>query len=468
LCPAFDTIARFSYLVLVRNRLTHPEDRPLRRILGTATVTCVGLGVAIGSGILATPGEIAGQICSGRLILLAWLLGGLVTFLESLVTAELSTRIPLAGGEYQFLRSAFGDFAAFFFGWSFTIFIVGAGAGTIAAALGQFTAELLNIQSSNVASLIGFASIIGVLLANLMGLRAGALIQNGLTIVKVIVVVGIGMGAMISAGRYTPIHAAAEGDVSLRSFLLAFVSVFWSYSGSTDSAKLAEETIGARRAIPRGLTFSAVSLTCVYLLYNYGLLCAVSPAAMRDAPSVAALAFSGIGGFQVRGLILIASIMICLGSISSTLLSNVRVTFAMARDGLAPSILARMSQRQAPIPSLIFAALIGGVFVLNRSFSRILGIYFMASAILYGLSYMSLIVFRLRDAKENTPPGDCYRVPFGPLIAILLTVFQVGIAVLIAMEDLKRNGRDSLYMLGILLAIAGMYPVWKWLTRQNL
>ena len=432
----------------------------IRRLLGTLTIACVGLGVAIGSGIFATPGEIAAQLPSPGLILAAWLLGGVVTFLQSLVTAELSTRIPLAGGEYQFLRGAFGDFAGFFFGWSFTIFIVGAGAGTIAAGLGEFAATLLG-SPKNLIAAFGLASIAAVLAINLLGLRAGAFFQNFLTLLKVAAVVGIGFGAMFAARRWTPQPVESGASAGLKPFLLAFVGVFWSYSGSTDSAKLAEETIGARHAIPRGLAWSAGLLTVVYVLFNYGLLCAVSPAQMAGKSDAVSLAFADIGGMDIRKLILAVGVLICLGSLSSTILSNVRVTFAMARDGLAPKMFAQMSSRQAPIASLILAATIACIFVLNRSFGQILGIYFMASAILYGMSYMSLLVFRHREQNEPSASGDYYRVPFGRSVAVLLTVFQLSIAAMIAHDELRKGGRDSLYMLALLAAVALMYPLWK-------
>src|SRR5262245_26071493 len=281
----------------------------IRRLLGTLTIACVGLGVAIGSGIFATPGEIAAQIPSPGLILAAWVLGGVVTFLQSLVTAELSTRIPLAGGEYQFLRAAFGDFAGFFFGWSFTIFIVGAGAGTIAAGLGGLATSLLGLPKQYDAAL-SLAAIILVLAVNLLGLRAGAYFQDLLTMLKVAAIVGIGIGAMFAARRWTPQPPEQVLAVNVKPFLLAFVNVFWSYSGSTDSAKLAEETIGARHAIPRGLAWSAGLLTLVYVLFNYGLLCALPPAQMAGKSDAVALAFANIGGLDIRKLILAAGVLI--------------------------------------------------------------------------------------------------------------------------------------------------------------
>ncbi|MCH7871589.1 MAG: amino acid permease, partial [Planctomycetes bacterium] len=120
--------------------------RPLKRIIGTPTALLLGMGVAIGSGIFRTPGEVAGYLQSPWIIMLAWLLGGSVTLAQGMITAELSTRFPKAGGEYVYLREAFGEFAAFFFGWSYTIFILGGAAATIGRAFGDFGCDLFAIS----------------------------------------------------------------------------------------------------------------------------------------------------------------------------------------------------------------------------------------------------------------------------------------------------------------------------------
>src|SRR5690606_26567890 len=123
--------------------------------------------------------------------------------------------------------------------------------------------------------------------------------------------------------------------------------------------------------------------TGVYLLYNYALLCAMSPADMAGRADVHAVIFHGVTAAPVESLILLASVLICFGSLSSVFLANTRVTFALARDGLTFPFLARMSERQAPTASLIVCGAMACLFVLNRRFTEILNIYFMGSAVLF-------------------------------------------------------------------------------------
>jgi len=449
-------------------------------MLGSATVVCVGVGAAIGSGIFATPGEAALHLTSAWWILAVWVVAGFITLLQSLVTAELATRFPQAGAEYQYLKAAYGDFAAFFFGWSFTVFIVGGGAATIAAALGEFAAALFDLESRWAAPLLGSLAIVGVMSVNLLGLRTGALAQNALTILKVVALLAIAVGVLIVSDRAVPVSSAAgSGAVatgatacpvpSFDAFMLALLPVFWAYSGATDSAKLAEEVKDVHRALPRALLGTVLLLTVVYVAYNYALLCALPPAAMAGTRSVPALAFAGVEGLPFSKLILGASVLICLGAISSVFLANVRVPFALARDGLTFRWLGKMSRRQAPVGALLVAAVIACAFVLSRSFGQILRIYFLASAVLFGLTYVSLIVFRVRDSRTGRGfPSQAYKAPAGKLIAVALIIFELVIAERIIAADVRTwqdaatpNSYDSLLTLALLAAVAVLYLIWS-------
>lgn len=456
-----------------------PAKVTLRRLVGATTIVAVGVGGAIGSGIFRTPGELAVYFKSPWVILGLWLLAGLLTLMQSLVTAELATRFPLAGGEYQYLKHAYGRFAAFFFGWSFTVFIIACGAGSIAAALGDFAAKLSGLEAHRSASsLFGCAAIVLVISVNCIGLRAGAFTQNALTLLKTLAVIGIAAGAFYVSGRFLPSEPATVTTQSaatsmsplaaFASFFQAMLLAFWPYTGATDPAKLAEETRDVHRAMPRALVTTVFILTGVYLTYNYALLCAMSPSDMAGRDDVHAVIFHGVTGAPVEALILLASILICIGSLSSVFLANTRVTFALARDGLTFSILARMSSRQAPTVSLIVCGAIACFFVLNRRFTEILNIYFMGSTVLFGLSYLSLIVFRLRDRKSGKgAPLTVYRMPFGIPTAGILVLIELGIAWSLVMGDIDTWNKpdvepryDTLLSLALLPLLAICYLAW--------
>ncbi len=430
--------------------------RPLQRILGTPTAVFVGIGVAVGSGVFRTPGDVAGELHTPLMILLAWAFGGLFMLMAAMVSAELATRFPQAGGEYVYLREAYGDFVAFFFGWAYTIFVIGGGAATIAAALGDFGCELFKLDGSwsgpMAASAIALTTTI-----NAMGLRTSATAQNILTAAKLltlIAVIAIGFAVGSETLSFTTVPEAAHGWSILPIFAAGALPALWAYSGTTDSAKLAEEIKDVRRALPRALIGSTAALTAVYLLFNVALMRIVPPEEMAGLAFVPGEAMSRVFGPTGRTAMLAVAMLVCLGSLSSTVLATIRVTFALARDGLTFRFMARMSPSQAPVNALIVVGGVAMILVLNRGFRDVLRIYFFASAVLFGLSYATLFIFR---SREKRCPDHVFRCPAGRLQAGFLILIELGLAINIAISQ----PRDAMYMAVVFVALAALYGIWK-------
>ncbi len=439
---------------MVEKRLQ--RSQPLKRVLGSPTALLIGMGVAIGSGIFRTPGEVAAQLQFPWLIIAAWVLGGAVALMQGMVSAELSTRFPEAGGEYVFLREAYGDFTAFFFGWAYTIFVIGGGAAIIARALGDFAAELFLLDPGWSGPLAALAILV-VTLINAAGLRAGAITQNTLTCLKIIallVIVLIGFLYGTVPLEQNPRARAVATSPTLGLFLSAFIPVLWAYSGTTDTVKMGEEVKDVRRAMPRAVIGSAVALILLYVMVNLALMRIVPTSEMAGLASVPGEAMGRLFGPAGRSAMHVVAILVCLGALSSTVLATIRVTFALARDGLTFRFMSYMSKRQAPVPALVVVAAVAMVLVLNRNFYAVLRIYFFASAVLFGLSYASLIIFRLR---EDEFPSNVYRCPLGWLQAVILIVIQFALAITIAYTE----PRDTLYTGALLVAIGALYLVWK-------
>ncbi len=426
---------------------------PLKRILGAPTAWCIGMGVAIGSGIFRTPGDIATQLPSTTLIVAAWIVGGLIVSIQGLVTAEVATRFPQAGGEYVFLREAYGRFVAFFFGWAYTVFVIGAGSAVIAIAFGDFACGFFGLAPTH-AGVLGAAAIIAVTGVNVLGLRTGANTQNVLTILKILALLIIVVAGLFRGT--TPLTAAValqQQQFSFGPFLAALLPVLWSYDGTTDSVKLAEEIRDVRRALPMAVIGSAVSLTVIYVLVNLALLRVIPAHEMTGLASVPGAAMERLFGEKGAVAISVVAMLVCLGSISSTIPATVRVTFALARDGLTFRRLASMSEDQAPVPALLVVGGIATLFALLRDFTQVMGIYFLAATVLYGLSYASLIVFRHR---EREVPAHVFRCPCGPALALTAIVVQFSIAAYIAVQ----SPRDALYTGALLIVLAVLYFAW--------
>lgn len=443
------------------------QQTSLQRILGMPTTWLLGIGVAVGSGIFRTPGIVAGALEVPWLIALVWVIGGLVALMQGMVSAELATRFPKAGGEYVYLREAYGQFVAFFFGWAYTVFIIGGSAAVIGAAFGDFGCELLwpNDLAHSRSGALAAAAIVAVTIVNALGLRIGAGAQNVLTVLKLVAlgaIIGVGflvapnpqsataaMNGRIPANAPTP-----AGAITIGGFLLATLQVFWTYSGATDPVKMAEEVRDVRRAMPRALIGAALSLTVVYLLVNLALLRQISPVEMAKQDLVPGEMMARIFGSMGRKLMLGVAMLVCLAALSSAILATIRVTYALARDGLAFRFMSRMSAAQAPVPALLVVALFGITLVIMRNFEQIVGIYYFASAILFGLAYASLIVFRRREAMF---PAHVYRCPFGPLQAVILIAIYLALAAYVAVSQ-PYDALGSVRLFGVL---AVLYFIWK-------
>lgn len=451
--------------------------QPLKRVLGTPTAWLIGIGVAVGSGIFRTPGDVASELGSQWIIVGAWILGGLTALMQALVSAELATRYPKVGGEYVYLREAYGDFVAFFFGWSYTVFILGSAAATIGLAFGDFAADLFSdaatpAELTTYGQRFAVGAVVAVTALNLFGLRTGAGAQNALTLVKIVallavVLIGFVWGSSSADAVQTaaahaasaiagPTTAAATQPTSpfFFHFIAAMLAVHWSYDGATDSVKMAEEIKDVRRALPRALIGSAVTITLLYVLVNVALLRMVPAEDMVGMTFVPGEAMRRIFGPAGRDAMLLVAMFVCLGALNSMLLAAIRVTFALARDGLAFGFMARMSKSQAPVPALLVVGCLAVVLVTQRNFQEMLGIYYFVGAILFGLSFASLIVFRLREREF---PAHAFRCPAGPLLAALIIAMQL----VLAYDVVYRNPRDALYLTLSLAILPVLYFVWK-------
>jgi basic amino acid/polyamine antiporter, APA family len=439
--------------------VAQPES--LRRLVGPVTTFLISLGVAIGSGIFRAPTDVAQSFRAPWMMLLIWVIGGIFSLVSGLVSAELATRFPKAGGEYAFVREAFGDFFAFFFGWGYSVFIIGCGAATIAAASGEAAAQLFDLDVAAYAPGIGALIVVLITGVNALGLKAGAGLGNVLTAAKILALVGIAFVALVHRGSDTrwlvPLEIMPDKTFGA-AFISAVVPVMFAYAGTTDTVKLAEEIQNVRRDLPRALIGSAFALTLLYLAVNVAYLVVLTPDEMAKSLLVPSDAMSRIFGSPGRRVMSFLNLVVFLGAISATILATVRVTFALARDGLTFKVIARMSRAQAPVPALLVVGGIATLLTYSRSFEQILNIYYLGSSVLYGLAYASLIMFRWRDRTMGTAfPTNAFRCPAGPLLASLLILFQLYLAqgIVVHFPD------DSLYTVALLAFFALLYLIWR-------
>lgn len=429
-----------------------PADPPagvspdLERRLGTIDAAAVVVSNVIGSGILLMPAIVARMAPEYWALMSVWLVGGLLAFAGAMAYAELATMRPRAGGEYVYLRAAYGPLPAFLTGW--TSFVAGFAGAIAAAAVGLagflgswvpvlgdgtpwFSVSLgwlsLTLSSQNLAAL----TIIAVFsIVHAMGLGPGRIVQNTLAAIKVLglaafAVAGLTWGQVVPA---TTAQTAAAGEgVTLGGWLLALVPVMFSYSGWNAAAYVAEEIREPSRRLPRALALGTTIVVIVYLAMNAFYLHVLPMAVLkalelRVIDAAAERLFAGAAAGALTGL----SILITAGTISAMVFAGPRVYYAMARDGLFLPAAARVHPRwRTPVVSIAAQGVWSSILVLSGTFSQLASYTGFAIVLFAGIAVAGLFVLRWREPNAPRP----FRAWGYPLAPALFTAMSAAMVV---------------------------------------
>jgi APA family basic amino acid/polyamine antiporter len=402
------------------------------------------VGIMIGSGIFRTPGLVARELGRPWLTFVAWLLGGVLALLGSLVFAELATRHPRAGGKYVYAREAFGARAGFVVGWVEGLAIYTAAIAAIGVAGAEFIARIAGWPPGTV-RWIAVALVGGFTGINLLGVSSGRWAQNVITVAKVLAltaVVVIAFAAGTGAGWHGALPGAPTGGALFAALAVAAQSVIWSYYGAVDAAKIAEEVVDPTRTLPRIFLLGIAIVTALYLLLNAAFLHVLPfeqiAASNLVAGDVAAAVFGSSGGV----IIAVLALLVVLASLNGNVFVTPRVIFGLARDGLGPAVLTRVNAGATPWTAMVLIGVVSMALAASGTFTQLLALAVALILMIDGLTAASLFVLRARQ------PDAPFRVPLYPLVpALFILVYlallvgtalatprivAVGIAVLIA------------------------------------
>jgi APA family basic amino acid/polyamine antiporter len=448
----------------------------LARVLGARDASAIMISNMIGVGILTLPGIVALSLGSPGLALGAWTLGGAVSLCGALVHAELGCRYPLAGGDYVYLRKAFGAPAAFLSGW--TSFVVGF-PGAIAASVMAAAAALLDAGGWSEARGLELALALGLLLAlsllHAAGLRPGKGVQNVLTAAKLVILLGLVTGGWMLVGPSPPEPAAASPGGPPPA--VAALIILFAYSGWNAAGYMAGEIRTPRTDLPRALIGGVLVVTALYVAVNLTYFRVVPAAEMGRSINVggevARRAFGDAGGRVLS----FALAIVFLGGASAMILTGPRIYFAMARDGLFPHALASVGQKsRAPVRALwlqsFWSALLlaAGTTLTPASqgaaatFERIVSWTSFAILPFAALTASSIFVFRRRDRARGWTPS--FPAPGYPWTAAVF----VGAAALVASAFLGVGGENrENAIVGLALVLSGLpvYLLWSLRGRET-
>src|SRR5215469_16815466 len=361
-----------------------PHDLEPRRDLTLTHATSLVVGIIIGTGIFLKSATMAQAVGSPALVLAAWAAAGIVAMLGALCFAELGALLPHAGGEYVYLRSAYGEIPGFLFACN--AFVLGAAVAAYGAAVVIFVSDIHPLGSDWIVrsvrlfgadyhfsfgarQLLAVAVIAVFAAINCAGVMLGGRVQSVLTAAKILAIVGVAAGVFLfSRTGSTANLATAQGNSSggLAGFGAAMFSALWAYSGWQFLPMAAGEVREPQRNLPRAIVGGTLVVVALYLTINTAYLYALplwqvasaNSTAYPEAPSVAARAVQTFVGGRATAVAALIFLVSTIGSMNGVILSAARVPYAAARDGLFFQPFGRLSPAsRVPVTSLVLLAL---------------------------------------------------------------------------------------------------------------
>jgi APA family basic amino acid/polyamine antiporter len=421
-----------------------PAQPTLVRGLGLLDSVLLLVGGIIGSSIFLTAKDIAGPLPHPVLFLLVWVLGGMISMCACFAFAELGSMFPEAGGQYVYLREAYGDLPAFLYGWM--LFSVANGGSIAALAVGSaaylggiipnisqqhvvLSAAGIVLTRAHVVALIMIATVTWI---NVAGLRRGALLQNIATWAKfgamaAFVILGFAIGRgdwhHFTAQPWSTVHGLTMGmgpGQLLSAFGVALIGVFWAYDGWVYIGWVAGEMKEPRRNVPLAMILGVLIVGIVYVAMNmtYVYALPISEIAKHEtiAHAAAVALFSPAAAVWLSATIAVS----CFGALACAVLSSARVYYAMAVDGVFFPRMAEIHPKwRTPAFALIGQGLWAGVLTLSGRYDQLYTYVMFGMVLSYTLTVIGM--FLLRRKRPDIPrPYRCTGYPWLPAFYVLI------------------------------------------------
>jgi basic amino acid/polyamine antiporter, APA family len=447
------------------------QPTELRRVLGPWAAASIVIGTVIGSGIFLVPRTMIRSAGTPEAVVAVWIIGGLMSLAGALTYAELAAALPEAGGEYAYLREAYGPIWGFIYSWTQMWVAKSGSIATLATGfflyLANFFPPLEKVFYSaplpigpgggplelRYGQLLAIVLILLLGLLNYFGVKAGGNVQVAVTALKLALIASIIL-AGIFLGRPHAAAAAPVAALSFSGFVAALVAALWAYDGWNNVSMVASEVRDPQRNLPRALIWGTAAVIGIYLLANAAYFRVLSPGEVAGSQRVAAEMMRRIFAEPGAAAVSIAAMISIFAALNGSILSGSRVPYAAARDGLFFSAVARVSpEHRTPGVSILLLTGWSAVLALSGKFDDLFNLVIFASWILYGMTAAS--VFVLRKKRPDLPRP--YKTLGYPVVPAL---FIAGAFVLIATTAVERP-RESAIGIGLILLGLPLYFYWK-------
>ena len=426
----------------------------LARRLSLFDSIAIVIGVMIGGGIFVVPNLVARSVPSAPMIMAIWVTAGVVSFIGALGCAELGAALPATGGQYVFLREAYGPGVAFLCGWSLFTVARSAQVAWLSVVFSIYVSYFTPLPAL-VSKLLSLALLGLFTWVNYRGVKLGALVQNSFTVAKLAGIAVIISAALLLGSPVTD-AAASQGApaISLSSFGVALIAVLVGYDGWVQLTFVAGEIRDPKRNIVRALLIGTLVVMAIYLLANVGYLRVMTVSEIAATPHVGADAAARVLGPAGASAISIIILLSLVGTLNGCFLTIPRVYFAQAADGLFFRRFAKVHPRYGtPGFAITAQGIWAAVLVLTGSYESLIDYALFGIWVFYGLMIAAVIVLR-RTRPELPRPYRMPGYPATPLVFLAVTVWFLG-------NMLVTRPGPALAGLALMLTGVPAYLLWR-------
>jgi APA family basic amino acid/polyamine antiporter len=433
--------------------------------IGWFTASCVLVSNIIGGGIFTTTGFMARDLGDPMMILLLWFVGALFALGGAMVYGELVSALPHTGGDYVYLRKAYGPLVGFLNGW--TSFTIGFGAAVAASAI-SFSSYALRVvpmedEQGWLAKGLSLSLLWIATLMHCRGIGTGGRVQLLLTTTKVIAIGALILGGLVTvAGHGNELVAVPTlPQPTLGASAIALVIVTYCYLGWNVAGYIAGDIADPQRTVPKIMIWGTAFVAVIYLLLNVVYLSALSISELAQEPivPVAEKAAAALWGPQSGRLIAALLCLSIAGSVSAMTWAGPRVYWAMARDGMISPWLARLHPRTAvPARAIVFQSLWASLLILSGTFEQLLVYSGLVLSLFMALTLST--IFHLRRTSVVNPHQ--YHAPLYPFLPAALVIGAFTLVI----YSLVQRPIESLY--GAATVLSGLPLYYFWRRRHNL
>jgi APA family basic amino acid/polyamine antiporter len=436
--------------------MTQPRLELPRR-LGFLDATSIVAGTIIGAGIFLVPSLVAASLNSPAAILAVWVFGGVLSFFGALALAELGAMMPATGGQYVFLREAYGPMVAFLCGWTFFLVSISAAIAWLAVSFARYLGYFVPLPPA-AAKAVGVVLIAVIAAVNYRGARPGAGVQKTFAAVKILGIVVL----VVSAFGSAPAAAAppTTQPLTFSAIGVGLIACLMCYDGWSAMSAMVGEIRDPRRNVLRALAAGLFVCIVIYTLTNIAYLRVLTVPEMAASERVGALLAERTLGPAGAALISVLIMVSIIGSANGWLMTQPRIYFAQSRDGLFFRRFGEIHPRfETPAFAIVMQFLWASVLIVTGSFELLISYAMFAIWFFYALTVGAVITLRLKRPDLPRP----YRMWGYPVTPALFIAVALWFLINTAIEQ----PLPSLTALAIILAGIPAYFAWKYRTPAS-